>query len=276
MKPANFLTRTITALFFAVLMICAVLAGALYFAILMLLVFNLGMIEFYRIVDRSAGKTARLIGHITGSLIFALIFACNYGLLANEWLWVLPLMVLTIFVTPLLRDPGQQIQTAGASLSGIALLAVPFALFASLSIPAKVTANLNGSGFILIFLAIIWLYDTSAYLIGSWIGKHKLYERISPGKTWEGAIGGMLAAMALSRVIYIFFPGVGLNHLIAITFIIIITGTLGDLFESMIKRQAGVKDSGNLLPGHGGILDRFDAIMFSAPAVFLYISVFKI
>ncbi|HHN48484.1 MAG TPA: hypothetical protein ENN08_06090, partial [Bacteroidales bacterium] len=178
MKPANFFTRTITAIIFALLMIGAVLAGTVFFAILMLVVFNLGMIEFYRIVDRSASNAARLNGHIAGSLIFILIFAFNYGLVPAEWLWAIPLIVLTIFITALLNQPGHYIKTAGATLSGMALLAVPFALFASLSIPAKVAASLKGSEFIIIFLAIIWVYDTSAYLIGSWIGSHKIYERI--------------------------------------------------------------------------------------------------
>ena len=276
MKPANFLTRTITALVFAVLMICAVLAGALYFAILMLLVFNLGMIEFYRIVDRSAGKTARLSGHITGSLIFSLIFAYNFGLLAPEWLWVLPVLLITVFVVALFNFPEYKILTVGSTLSGIVLLALPLSLFASLAIPFKVAASLNGSEFVLIFLAILWIYDTSAYIIGSFIGKYKIYERISPGKTWEGAIGGLLVIVAVIRVISALYPGLGLNHLLTISFIIIAGGTLGDLCESMIKRHAGVKDSGKMLPGHGGILDRFDAVLLSAPAVFLYVSVFEI
>jgi len=118
----------------------------------------------------------------------------------------------------------------------------------------------------------IWINDTGAYLVGSFLGKHKMYERISPGKTWEGTIGGALFCMAFSFVMVKIFPQLALQHWIAISIIVAVFGTLGDLVESMLKRLAGVKDSGNIMPGHGGVLDRFDSLLFSTPFVFAYLA----
>ena len=104
------------------------------------------------------------------------------------------------------------------------------------------------------------------------MGKRKLYERISPGKTWEGSIGGLVLTMASSYLVAGWFPEIEFKHWFVISILVVVFGTLGDLFESLLKRQAGIKDSGNIMPGHGGILDRFDSLMFVTPFVYLYLS----
>ena len=113
-----------------------------------------------------------------------------------------------------------------------------------------------------------------AYIFGRWLGKHRLFERISPKKSWEGSAGGMLSAMGMAFVLAQFFTELATIDWIVITVIIVVTGTLGDLVESMLKRSLNVKDSGTLLPGHGGLLDRFDALFLSVPFVLLYL-IFK-
>jgi phosphatidate cytidylyltransferase len=118
----------------------------------------------------------------------------------------------------------------------------------------------------------IWINDTGAYLVGSFIGKHKLYERISPNKTWEGTLGGIALCIALSFVMVHIFPQLALKHWVVISVIVAVFGTLGDLVESMLKRMAGIKDSGKLMPGHGGVLDRFDSLFFATPFVFCYLA----
>jgi phosphatidate cytidylyltransferase len=118
----------------------------------------------------------------------------------------------------------------------------------------------------------IWINDTGAYLVGSFIGKHKLYEKISPNKTWEGTLGGAVLAMGLSYVVYLIFPQLAYIHWFIISIIVSVFGTFGDLVESMLKRMAGVKDSGKLMPGHGGVLDRFDSLFFATPFVFCYLA----
>lgn len=118
----------------------------------------------------------------------------------------------------------------------------------------------------------IWLNDTGAYFVGSFFGKHKFYEKISPNKTWEGTLGGIAFCIGLSFVVASMFPQLAQIHWIAISVIVAVFGTLGDLVESMLKRLAGVKDSGSLMPGHGGVLDRFDSLFFATPFVFCYLA----
>jgi len=122
--------------------------------------------------------------------------------------------------------------------------------------------------------SLIWIYDSGAYLVGVSIGKHRLFERISPKKSWEGAIGGTVFAVAAAYFISGLIPEIKMIHWIAISVVLVISATFGDLTESMFKRYFGIKDSGHILPGHGGMLDRFDSLFFVVPAVFAYIKIF--
>jgi len=106
------------------------------------------------------------------------------------------------------------------------------------------------------------------------VGKHKLFERLSPGKTWEGSAGGAIFALLTAWGLSFVFHQLDLMQWMLLSLILIITGTLGDLVESMLKRSLGIKDSGDILPGHGGLLDRFDAVLLSAPFVFVYLALF--
>ena len=119
---------------------------------------------------------------------------------------------------------------------------------------------------------IIWTSDVFAYLAGSMFGKHKLMERISPKKTWEGSIGGLFFSLIAAYILSLLVPQLSLVEWMILTIIIVISGTLGDLVESLLKRNADVKDSGTIFPGHGGVLDRFDAVIFATPMVFVYIN----
>ena len=118
---------------------------------------------------------------------------------------------------------------------------------------------------------LLWSNDTAAYLVGGRFGKHPLFRRISPGKTWEGSIGGAAAAVAMGYVLSVYFTIFTTVEWEALSLIIVITGTYGDLVKSMLKRSLGIKDSGTLLPGHGGMLDRFDSLLGSAPFVYCYL-----
>jgi phosphatidate cytidylyltransferase len=118
---------------------------------------------------------------------------------------------------------------------------------------------------------LIWANDIGAYFVGKSIGKHKLFERISPKKTWEGSIGGLLSAILISFLLYSYWGLFSYTEWIGLTIITVVFGSLGDLVESQLKRVIGVKDSGTLLPGHGGFLDRFDAFLFALPFVYIYL-----
>ena len=127
--------------------------------------------------------------------------------------------------------------------------------------------------FIMAIFIFVWLDDTGAYLVGSLIGKHKLFERISPKKSWEGSIGGAFFSIASSFVFAHFFPFMSTWQWAGLAVTVVIFGTWGDLTESLMKRQLGIKDSGNILPGHGGMLDRFDSALMAIPAAVVYLYV---
>ena len=133
----------------------------------------------------------------------------------------------------------------------------------------------NGGLIIISVFITLWMTDSAAYFIGSAFGKHKLFPRVSPNKSWEGAIAGFIFATITLVVLKIFLlTFLSLNQIIALGIIIGIFGQIGDLIESLIKRDAGVKDSSNIIPGHGGIFDRFDSLLFSAPLIFIYLRLF--
>ncbi|MBE0662752.1 MAG: CDP-archaeol synthase [Bacteroidales bacterium] len=274
MKPANFRTRTLTALVFGVLMVGSIILGSHYFAFLMLVTSYLGIKEFYNLVSPESSAKSRQAGAFIGILTFVIIFAFNANLIQGKWLWSFPVLLTFPFLIAMFDKIGNPVQTIGATLAGIVFIFVPLSLFASLLIVGDKIAGISGKGIVLIFLLILWVYDSAAYIIGSWLGKHKLFERLSPGKTWEGTLGGMVIGGGAALVISTFYTQIPFYHWLTIAFLIMVSGTMGDLCESMLKRKARVKDSGSLLPGHGGILDRFDAMLLSAPVAYLYIVLF--
>jgi phosphatidate cytidylyltransferase len=120
----------------------------------------------------------------------------------------------------------------------------------------------------------VWLNDSGAYLIGSVMGRHRLFERISPKKSWEGFWGGFILVLASSQIFAFYFPSISWFNWLGMAAVIVVFATWGDLTESLMKRMLGVKDSGNLLPGHGGMLDRFDSILMALPALYIYLQLF--
>ena len=125
---------------------------------------------------------------------------------------------------------------------------------------------------LLAVFATIWVNDTGAYLVGVSIGKHRLFERISPKKSWEGFVGGALAALISGYLFSIYIPEINLINWLIFSEIIVVFGTYGDLMESLVKRTVDVKDSGTIIPGHGGLFDRFDSMLLAAPVIFIYLS----
>lgn len=271
MKPSNFVTRTITAIIFAALMIGSVLAGSYVFAALMMIAFILGAIEFYNLVDKNIGIKLKFTGIVSGALVFTIVFLNNAEIIPGAILWLLPVLMFFPVIITLFSKHSHNFSSLGAILSGIILLAIPFSLFASIMLLGSKMSTIAGKEFIIFYFIILWVFDTAAYIIGSLVGKRKLFERISPSKTWEGTIGGLICCLGVALAISYFHDETLIPHPIVFTLLIVVFGTIGDLTESMLKRYAGVKDSGNILPGHGGILDRFDGVLMSAPAVYFYL-----
>jgi len=155
-----------------------------------------------------------------------------------------------------------------------------FASFTFLSLPSilmlfmyreDLFGALAGAKLIILVFSLLWINDIFAYLTGKLLGRHKLFPRISPGKTIEGSVGGLVFTLVSLAIFYHYSHWFSISYAMGLGTIAVVFGTLGDLCESMLKRQAGVKDSGKLIPGHGGILDRFDSIMFSMPFIFVYL-----
>lgn len=272
----TFVTRTASAAVFVfVLLSCVWFNGYAYTAFFTLVGF-IGIHEFYKLAERVGCAPRKAIGYLLHVLIISSVFFIHrIDLHAVKPYLLLIIMAGPIYLLVELFKKQNRVFNIGPPITAAFYVSLPCALLIVLSgiyrSPADAALNFHPEK-TLGMIFFIWINDTGAYLVGSFIGKNKMYERISPGKTWEGTIGGVLLCMALSFIMVRIFPQLPLQHWLAISAIVAVFGTLGDLVESMLKRTAGVKDSGNIMPGHGGVLDRFDSLIFATPFVFTYLT----
>jgi phosphatidate cytidylyltransferase len=237
--------------------------------------------EYYLIIRNTGVKPQMIPGMITGLSAYILSTLIAAGLIPLSSFLVLIPMVSIILVLELYRKQEKPFDSLGHTFFSVIYTAVPFSLFpfAAFSHTGPDSLLPHGSiefspAIILGFFILLWANDTGAYLIGISLGKHRLMERISPKKSWEGFFGGLVIAASAAWLLSL-WPGVlDRKGWIIVSVIISIAGTYGDLVESMLKRSIGVKDSGTIMPGHGGFLDRFDSVIISFPLVYLYISLF--
>jgi phosphatidate cytidylyltransferase len=234
-----------------------------------LIITVLGLYEYYELIDTERHTLPRTLGIIAGSVLFVSSALVANGMLLPVYLLVnLPLFLLFYIIVS--RSEKGKSRNSVKAIMGIFHIAIPFSMLNFFYNLGNKFLQYEWAG-LLSFFILIWVYDVAAYIVGSLIGKHKLFERISPGKTWEGAIGGAVLCVIASYFLSMIFTDFKPLNLIIIALLIVIFGTIGDLYESMLKRKALVKDSGRILPGHGGVLDRFDAVLFAAPVVFIYL-----
>ena len=270
----NFITRTITGTVFVIVVVGSVILDARIFAALFLFVSILAQIEFYHILEKRGRKPGKYIGIAVGCFLYISLAANALGILGsfgNMLVFLNFFLLCVIFIAELFTKSTDPFGTIGTTITGVIYIALPFGLLNYFYLPAAYTDNFN-FGILLGYFLILWLNDTGAYLVGSAIGKHHLFVRISPGKTWEGSIGGAIFAVLSAGLMSNYFTGLLPWQWIIMALVIVVFGTLGDLVESMLKRSLGIKDSGNILPGHGGLLDRFDAVLLSAPVVFVFLT----
>ena len=266
---SNLLIRTIAGFFFSITVIGSALLGQEAVAILFLFFAVVGLYEFYHITSQGHVHWPRQIQGMTlGILIYILAFCYVNDYIATKYLWLIGALNILILAKELYRLDKEAFVNLGLTFFGVLYVILPFA-------GVNLLANYSGEfsyelpvGFFL----ILWANDTGAYLIGRWLGKTKLYPEVSPNKTWEGLAGGVLMAMAAGYGLSCLFEDtLDVIPWMVIGAIISIFGNLGDLFESHLKRTFGVKDSGHLIPGHGGVLDRFDGLLMSMPVVLCYL-----
>jgi phosphatidate cytidylyltransferase len=272
---SNFKTRTVTAVVFVAILISSIIIFPPYaFGLLIAALITLGLNEFYGLLSTESCKPNKTFGLITGLLLFTGIFLYSFNLVQNAHIfWLIIPVSWSIFIAELYRKKENPFKNIAITFLGILYIALPFSLLYLMGFNSQnhlIPGNYNPE-IILGYFFLLWTSDTGAYLVGISIGRHPLFARVSPKKSWEGFIGGVTLTIGIAFLISHYFTFFAPVQWLVIAAIISIFGVLGDLIESMLKRSLQIKDSGNILPGHGGILDRFDSVIFSAPLVFVYL-----
>lgn len=276
MKIPGLLERLFTAIVFAAVMVGGIYGGKISFLLLFAVITCLCLWEFLSLVLNGRAKRDRIrkvLGITVGLVPYVVEAIYLLGWVNQPRLYIvlssfaLFLLIFLIFIYELFSRSEQPFHNLAFIVLGMIYIGFPFALLNFVAI-AKGSYYPN---IVFGLLLITWCSDTAAYLVGSTFGKRLLFPRISPKKTWEGSLGGafitLLFAVAISRII----PELSLVSWLVLAVIVITFGGFGDLIESMLKRSFQIKDSGRLLPGHGGILDRFDAFIFMLPFAAAYL-----
>lgn len=280
-KLKNFIVRTLSGAVMLAVVLGAILASEWSFIALMAVITLGGIWEFYNFAQKASYQPMKLLGLFGGMMIFAIaislfvlfatkdstndsLFAIIFGMAIITLLLLVPLM----FICELYRKSPTPIANIGSTLMGMLYVALPLSLL--ILIPALLGNGVWNPWIVIFYIFIIWANDVFAYLFGITLGRHRLFERISPKKSWEGFFGGLLGAMAMGYVASLVLEADAMTW-IGLALVAAIAGVFGDLVESLFKRSVNLKDSGNFIPGHGGWLDRFDALIFSAPFAFVYV-----
>ena len=271
----NLVIRAVSGAVFVALVISSILVDSpIYFGVLFLLVALLGLHEFYALAGKMSQVSLSLVLPMGAGVSFfvASCLSASRIYTVRDWsllFWLLAILaVFSIFVLELFRKQENPIKNIAVSLMGQIYVVLP--------ICAMVLLKALSPILLLAFFIIIWASDTGAYLSGMCFGRHKMFERVSPKKTWEGFCGGFLSAMLMAYIFGRYATGcVGVRHFpfwwwFVFAAIVFVLGTLGDLIESLFKRTLNVKDSGSIMPGHGGILDRVDSALLAAPIATIF------
>lgn len=275
----NLITRTITGIVYVAIMVLGMMRPDTII-LLFALITGLTMWEYTGLVNNIDGVSVnRLISTIAGVYLVLAVAAWRVGLVDFRAFLPYILTIIYLFVEELYLKQKNPINNWAYTMLGQMYVALPFSLIFFLAFQIDALNNASFEMLIPLCLFIfLWVNDSGAYCTGSLIGRHKLFPRISPGKTWEGSIGGGILVLIVAGVIGYFANNDPANpHLlniggwIGLGLVVAVFGTWGDLIESLFKRTLGIKDSGNVLPGHGGMLDRFDSSLLAIPAAVMYL-----
>jgi phosphatidate cytidylyltransferase len=277
----DFYRRTITAVWIVLFILGGFWLHPVSFFITGLLLLTGCQYEYYLMMRNTGVKVQMINGIIAGASLYIISTIVAAGFVGWEYYLALFPLAFIILITELYSKHEKPFNSLAQTFFAVFWIAIPFSLF-PFSAFSRTGLNsildhgkvLFSPGIIIGFLLLLWANDTAAYLSGIAIGKHRLMERISPKKSWEGFIGGLIITAMAAWLLSDWLGVVNKTGWIIISVIISIAGTYGDLVESMLKRSINVKDSGTVLPGHGGLLDRFDSAIVSFPLVYLFISLF--
>ncbi len=269
------LTRAITGFLFVATLIGCIYLGQYTTLSLFTLIIVIGINELITSVRKNKLiSPLKLWGILIGAFTFLISALIIQDILPIKYLFIIVPLIFISFLLELYRKKENPFLNIAYTLLGGLYVSLPFLMLYHLGFYKGTSFQQTFNYQIIIgFFIMLWTNDTGAYLAGRFLGKHKLFERISPKKTWEGSIGGGLLTLVSGYIIALFYHHLNLTNWLIISVIIVIFGGLGDLVESMHKRSVNIKDSGNLLPGHGGILDRFDGLLISAPFVYFYLQI---
>jgi phosphatidate cytidylyltransferase len=246
------------------LMLFGMLGNEWSYFVVFLIIHTLSLTEFYYLLEKYGYKPMGVLGILIGTYLYLLTFAVE-----KQWLsvklfaWVVPIASFGFAWKLYDKNDTQPLINAALSVFGVFYISLPFT---ALHLAVFNTGSYSYQVVVGLFF-LIWINDISAYFIGSGYGKHKLFERISPKKSWEGWLGGLVACSVLVFLLSEYLQDLSLLAWGGVAFIVVIWGTYGDLIESSIKRSLQIKDSGETIPGHGGFLDRFDSFLLTAPWV---------
>lgn len=266
----NLAQRAATGIAGAALIIFGVVFSEWTYFTVFLLICSFSLHEFYRLAGMDGMLPQKSIGMLAGIAVFVLSFFIEKQLLPYHfYFFIFPLLSLT-YLIKLYKNEKKPFTNIAFTFLGVFYVAVPFALLNH----AVYELGEYNYEVLLGLLLILWASDTGAYFAGIRFGRHKLFERISPKKSWEGFGGGALLALVVAYLISLYFTTLPVGSWMVMGVLVIVGGTFGDLVESLLKRSMEIKDSGSSLPGHGGFLDRFDGLLISAPFIVAYLEIF--
>lgn len=254
-------------------MLASVLLGPYVFTVFYLVLSVLTLTEFYKLIKIGGIRPHRNMGVLVAVGMYLSVIFYHFFQFSSKYLLLNIPMVFSVFVLELYKKEKIPFANIAYTFAGLIYVTLPFLAFHSLGfLNSWATFSFEIP---LAFMLMLWSNDTGAYLFGSKFGKHRLFERHSPKKSWEGFIGGVLVSMLTAYVVSIFWHQLNTMDWLCMAVLIACFGTMGDLIESMLKRSLNVKDSGDILPGHGGLLDRFDGLLLAAPVVFTFLYLLK-
>ncbi|MDT8887069.1 phosphatidate cytidylyltransferase [Aquirufa regiilacus] len=270
---SNLQQRVIAAIIAIPFLLFCVLYSDYTFLVLFLVIGILAQLEFYKLVGSiSDNLPLTFYGTFCGVVMHVLTFFIEKGDLAYQYYYILsPLLTFVFFIKLYKSKDEKPFKNIAYTFLGIIYVALPFTLLTVLAFIKNDTYDPN---IVLGCLFLLWASDSGAYFAGTKFGKTKLFERVSPKKSWEGSIGGMLTAMVVATIISHYYTNYSAFQWYAIGIIIVIAGTYGDLVESLFKRSINIKDSADTIPGHGGFLDRFDGLLLSIPFIIPFVKLF--
>ena len=272
----NLIIRALTGIIFVVVLVSAICIHPIFFLILFCIIRGLTLWEFGGLVKHCENANLqRAVNVLGGVYLFIATFVYTNGLTDGKIFLPYLLFIMLTMIAELYYKAPNPINNWAFTLFAQVYCAGSFSMLNFIGAEPGTPGVMSYTPlFIMAIFIFVWLDDTGAYLVGSLIGKRKLFERISPKKSWEGFFGGLILVLASSQAFAWFAPEISRMNWLGLAATVVLFGTWGDLIESLLKRTLGVKDSGNVLPGHGGMLDRFDSVMLAVPASYIYIDLF--